>query len=282
VLALVLALTLVSIAGCLVDEDDTVEIKYRSTDSFHLLSDGDYYDYIVRGQITVGTTPPSSFEGTMSVTYSDALLPDPFNIGFSVTVLREETVLSLGGFTYTLTRYIDQDANGSIFIIATRAQGNSTLYRTKPTTSLNNIPEPVEILDSNDPMTAGIPLSGTTKIDYQYMPGCEATTPCATAVQRISNLLLDTTTYQGNADVTTNRGRFQAIRIDYTGRFTTITPTILFDIRGACDQNDAVFFSSDYIFPEVGVVFMEHSCTTFGGGGHNYTASLVNTNVSIP
>lgn len=271
------------------DEDDIAPIKNRSTDSFRLLNAGDFYDYIVNGQVTNGGTS-SFFQGTLSITYFTSTLTFPFgSTSIMPGVLREETELTMGGTTYNLTRFIQQDANGSIHVLATRDQNGTTLYRTKYRSTASNIPEPIQILDSNDPVSGGIPLSGTTDIDYEYMPNCEAASPCSIPVQRISNRHADdptmippTTTYQGDSDITTNLGRYNSIRIDYTGRFSTLISSILFDIRGACDIDYASFFSSDYIFPEVGVVFMEHSCTTFGGGGHNYTASLVNTNVAIP
>jgi len=286
---LIMLLAISSVAGCLVNEADVPEIKNRSTDSFRILSAGDFYDYIVDGQVT-NSSGTRFIPGTLSITYNTSTLTYPFGSTTVIPgVLREETELTLGGASYRLTRFIQQDANGSIYVLATRDQASPTLYRTKYRATAASIPEPVQILDSNDPISSGIPLSGTTDIDYEYMPNCEAASPCSIPIQRISNrhvddptLLPPTTTYQGNADVTTNVGRYQSIRIDYTGRFSTLISSILFDIRGACDKDYASFFSSDYIFPEVGVVYIEHSCTDVSGYGHHYTASLYNTNVPIP
>ena len=116
------------------------------------------------------------------------------------------------------------------------------------------------------------------------MAGCETvTTSCVGGIeQQINNISIQ---YQGNADITTFEGRFNALRVDYNGSFLggDAPPVpILFNLKGACDKDSASFTQSEYIFPEVGVIFFDSSCTPPGGGGFFYTASLSNTNVAIP
>lgn len=275
-----LAITLVSISGCLVDEDSVASIKYRSTDTLRTLTGGEFFDYVVYGQITTPQGISQTFEGSLNVTYTLDSLPNPLNIGGNVSVIREDSTLTLGASVYTLTRFLQQDFSGSILVLAVRTGGvGGTIYRTGENSILNN-PHAINILSSPVQSTPGLIM---TNVEYQYMQGCEApATTCAGVTQTIRDI---TITYQGDADVTTFDGRFQALRIDYDGLFlgplSPNTPT-LFDLRGACDENTAMFFGSTYVFPEVGIVFMDNSCTSIAGGGHRYTASLVNTNVTIP
>lgn len=279
ILRLFLALALVSIAGCLVDEDDTVEIKYRSTDTLRTLTGGEFFDYVVYGQTTSPTGITQSFEGTLNVTYLATTLQPPLNIGGPlIPVIQENTTLRLGASVFTLTRYLQQDVNGSISVLASSTTGiGGTIYRTGEDGNLSN-PHPITIRTSPVPSTGGL-----ANVDYQYMQGCESpATSCSAVVQDINDI---TIVYQGDADITTFDGRFQALRIDYNGLFlgpvSPVTPA-LFDLRGACDNDNATFFGSTYVFPEVGIVFIDNSCTSASGGGHRYTASLVNTNVAIP
>ena len=275
-----LAITLVSVSGCLVDEDDVASIKNRSTDTLRTLTGGEFFDYVVYGQNTTPTGASQTFEGSLNVTYTLDSLPNPLNTGGTVSVIREDSTLTLGASVYTLTRFLQQDFSGSILVLAVRTGGiGGTIYRTGENNILNN-PHAINIQSSPVQSTPGLIM---TNVEYQYMQGCEApSTTCTGVTQTIRDV---TITYQGDADVTTFEGRFQALRIDYDGLFlgplSPNTPT-LFDLRGACDENTAMFFGSTYVFPEVGIVFMDNSCTSIAGGGHRYTASLVNTNVTIP
>ena len=279
------AITL-SLSSCLVNEDDVPSIKNRTTNNFRILTGGEYYEYRVYGQITSNMGVTQSFEGTLRVEYFSDTIRLPFSLT-SVAALREETTLNLGGSVYNLTRFLQQDTTpgslteGKLDVMAVRvgSAATGTLYRTGENTQLNN-PHPIEILkspvpDENEP--------DAINISYQYMSNCESpNTSCTAAVQEINNILIR---YQGNADVTTFNGRYNTLRIDYDGQFlgpfSPSTPA-LFDIRGACDDDTAMFFGSTYVFPEVGVVFLENSCTAADSAGHHYTASLSSTNVPIP
>ena len=281
-LRLLFVLTIVTIAGCLVDEDSEETLIGRSTATLRTITGGEYFDYLVFGQITTSVgTFPQTFEGTLNVSYYVDTLPNPF-IGGTVPglVIREVSTLTLGATVYTLTRFLQQDLNGSIYVLAVRNGGaGSTIYRAGENNDLSN-PHAINIFPSPVLTTPGVTFNN---IDYQYLQGCESpATSCSSVVQTINDTSL---TYQGDAEINTFDGKFQALRIDYDGLFlgpmSPSTPA-LFDLRGACDNNNATFFGSTYVFPEVGVVFMENSCSIPGGGGHRYTASLVNTNVVIP
>jgi len=269
-------LAISSVAGCLVDEADVPEIKNRSTDTFRTLLGGEFYDYRVFGQVTTAMGTSSSFEGTLHVDYTLDSLANPLNVGGTVPVIREDSTLTLGATVYSLTRFLQQDLTGTIYVLAVRVGGiGGTLYRTGENTILNN-PHPISIL------TSPVPSSTSTlnNLEYQYMQNCESpNTSCSGVVQTIRD---NTISYQGDAVITTFDGRFNTLRIDYDGLFLGPSAPTLFDLRGACDYNTATFFGSTYVFPEVGVVFIDTSCTAVSGGGHRYTASLTNTNVPIP
>jgi hypothetical protein len=262
------------LGGCLVDESDSPTPKSRNgIVTFRTIAGGDFYEYIVQAQVTAtGGATPQYFSGTLNVTYTTDTLPGPLTVGGTLAVLREDSTLTLGATVYTLTRYIQQDGSGTLFVLAVRFSG--TLYRTGEDDVFTN-PHAIAIL------TSDIPLSGNvTNVDYQYMDNCESpNTSCSSVVQTINDSII---TYQGDANITTNEGVFEAIRIDYDGLFFGPSAPTLFDIRGACDEDTATFFGSTYIFPVVGIVFFDRSCTSFSGGGHSYTASLSNTNVPIP
>lgn len=273
------------LAGCLVDEDDVAPIKNRSTDNFRLIQDGDFYNYRVFVTFTPSGSPSNSVEGNLNVTYSSTTLPNPFLAGGNVpgTIFREYSVLTLGGTVYTVKRYIRQDTTtGALSVLAIR-DGSfdndvGTLFRIGQNSNLT-APIAVEILPSPVPSTDA---SDQFSFVYQYMAGCESGASCAAIEQQINNISIE---YQGNADITTFEGRFNALRVDYNGNFLggdSPPVPILFNLKGACDLDSASFTQSEFIFPEVGVVFIDNTCTPSGGGGFYYTASLSNTNVPIP
>ena len=273
VVSILILLATLFISGCLVDEDSPVRTIDRNTDILHTFSDGDFYEYFVDAQATTaGNT--QFFDGSLTVQYTVTTLPEPFATGGIISpVLQEDSTLMLGGAIYNLRRYLQQAPGGALSVLA--VQYNGTLYRAG-----NSIytPQAVEIIQSP------LPTEQTTvpTIAFDYMAGCESAAPSncnSTPAQSINKALV----YQGDAIARTLEGDFVAIRIDFSGSFTSGSAPALFDILGACDQDAATFFGAEYISPAVGVVRIENACIAAGGGsGHSYTARLSNTNVPIP
>ena len=290
-------IAVLSISGCLVDEDSTPTLKNRTTDDIRLLQNGDYFNYIVAGRFTpLGGGSPTLLEGTLNVTYTVESFPLPFTseAGAPIpggTIFREYSVLDLGpGNIYRVKRYIQQAPSGALSIVAARADitNNSptgTRYRVGQYDAVFNPnplsnPQPVEILASPVPSTNA---DNETNFRYQYMSGCETpAVDCNPILAQEINLI--SIEYQGNADVTTYDGRFNTLVVHYNGNFLgpSSPSPLLFNIMGACDSYQGSFTQSNYIFPEVGVVFIDTTCTPSGGGGYFYTASLSNTSVPIP
>ena len=274
VVSILILIVTLPLSGCLVDEDDPLRTIKLGTDlRFRILTGGEFYNYIVDAQMTTaGNT--TFLEGSLTVQYTLTTLPEPFNTsGLISPVLREDSVLTLGLFSYNLRRYLQQNSStGAISVLA--VESGSTLYRAG--NSITN-PQAIEIIES--PLTTTIATGPS--LSFDYMQGCETVTPsCSSVIAQSINKTLD---YQGVVNAGTLEGIFEAVRIDFSGSFTGGSAPTLFDMVGACDQNNATFFGAEYIYPQVGIIRIENACISAGGGsGHSYTARLSNTNVPLP
>ena len=275
----ILVAVLLPLGGCLVNEDsDTRTTIYRTTDVVRPIVNGDFYDYRIVGNITnSGGGGSSQFvTGTLTVEYNDDnSLPQPFGGAlYPDRVIREDTTLTLGGAVYTTKRYIQQNMDGSLQVLA--AKSGTELYRTGPADNDTGNLQPIVFL------TSPVPLTGDTNINFQYRQGCETLgdTTCASIITTIN----DTVVYRGNSTIDTDVGKFNSIVYESTGSISTTTPNIRLDFRGACSSSNATFYVQTYIFPEVGIVYYDYTCTAqdLSGLGYNFRAYLTNTNVPIP
>lgn len=264
-----------ALTGCLVEDAAPAKTIYRTTDEVRAIVSGDYFEYNVEGKNTTIDGYSQSFTGTLRIEYyTDSLIQPTWLGGGSISVIREETTLTIGT-SYTTTRYIQQNVDGSLQVVAANVGG--TLYRTGPEGGNNSTLEPIIFLESPVPQTDTFPLN------HQYLEGCESGTTCTQVVTTIA----ESVSYQGSGDVTTNKGKFNALRYDYSGVINpAINPfTALFDFRGACnsstDSNAANYYGYAYVFPEVGTVFIDQGCTA-STGSHDFRAYLTTTNVAIP
>ena len=112
------SIALLSLSGCLVEESDPPKIINRSTNDVKPIVTGDYYEYEVRGQITNTDGSFASITGTLRVDYFTDSIYLPFGSSTQISVIREETVLNLGGSSYFTTRYIEQNPDGSLQVLA--------------------------------------------------------------------------------------------------------------------------------------------------------------------
>lgn len=275
--SLLVAMSLVG--GCLVSEGDTPPTIPRNSNDLRSIVSGDFFLYDVTGQITNVDGSSRTVTGTLKVEYTaEPSLPEPFGVtGFIPNVFLEVTTLTLGSTQYTTNRYIQQNVDGSLQVIAARQNGE--YYRT----SLDDI---TNTLDPIVYLTSPVPSTGDDNIDFRYMRGCEATTNCdpGGGQPAIAMTVSESVTYSGGEVIDTNVGRFNSLRLDFSGSITPNYDNLLFDFRGACSSRGASYEGQAYVFPEVGVVFYDYLCTANDGSGnsHNFRVRLTQTNVTIP
>ena len=275
VFSITIAILFLVLSGCLVKESDPPKVIYRSTAVVKPIVNGDYYEYEVNGQITNTNGSYQPITGTLTVTYYTDSITLPFSTTL-ISVIREETVLNLGA-PFTTTRYIQQNGDGSLQVLA--ADFGGVRYRTGPKDGLANDLQSILYLPSP------IPSSGTGNLEFQYLQGCE-TIGASACNPGVVMKFDETLTYYGDAVIQTLAGRFNALRYDFSGS-TIPVPLFggaLFDFRTACSTTKASYLGSVFIFPEVGIVSYDYSCQSLDGSGtgHNFFIDLRSTNVTIP
>ncbi|MGD8569973.1 MAG: hypothetical protein PVJ39_17940 [Gammaproteobacteria bacterium] len=270
--SLLVAMSLVG--GCLVSEGDTPPTINRTTNDVRTIVSGDFYLYDITGQITNIDGTSRTVTGTLKVEYTADTLPEPFSqSGFIPDIFLEVTTLTLGSTSYTTNRYIQQNSNGSLQVLAATSGGE--LFRTSSddvTTTLNPIVY----------MASPVPVTGDDSIDFRYMRGCETTSN--NCDQGVAMTVAESVTYSGDAVIDTNVGRFNTLRLDFSGSITANFDNLLFDFRGACTTRGASYEGQAFVFPEVGIVFYDYLCTSADASGisHNFRVRLSQTNVPIP
>jgi hypothetical protein len=274
-----LFVVMLMLGGCLVDDNadppPLIERDPVDGDTFIQLESGYFMNYdIVRGQVTLaGGSTQSLNGGSLSVEWTVANIPAPFDDDPDISVLRETTTLRIG-VEYVSIRYITQDPDGTIKVVAYPHPNVNSYYRVSPTDDSSNIQE-VPIMPSP------VPSTGTDDLNLHIFEDC--TRPqCGSKILNI----FESREYRGDNDTQTNSGRFQTLRINFNNG--TLTPTLagitpIFDIRAACDPERSTFFGYYDVFPEVGIVYFENSCTSnTDQSGFSFSASLRSTNIPIP
>jgi len=268
------AVTLI-LSGCLVSEDKDLKtlINRNNNDTLHTLQSGDFMEYSLSGQLTIGNDT-QFVEGTLTTTWENASIPSPLGNTTQISVLKEITTLTLGNSTtYEALRYIKQQADGTLDVHAFDGRNLNEYYRVGPPGEALNDVDKISILYSD------IKNTGSDDINYKIAEECETGPSCARKVHDV----LEHVEYQGDVIVQTDVGRFNTLRLDYNGSFNATTSiATLFDIRGACEYSKATFNGSYYVFPQVGIVQITQNCNDGSAGGHNFTAVLTNTNITIP
>jgi hypothetical protein len=266
-----LFVVMLMLGGCLVDSGDSRQTINRTNNDLVTITNGIFYQYDVRGQITNDSGSSQFITGTLRVEYYADTLSEPFGSAGSIpNILREETTLNLGT-TKTTTRYFQQNTDGSLVLLA--ANPSAELFRTSSDDDPGTV-NPVTFL------TSPVALTGDTNINFNYMRGCEATATCT----GIAATVVESVTYSGDAIIDTRVGKFNAIRHDFSGSITTSLSNALFDFRWACSTGSASFSGQTYIFPEVGVVLYDYLCDATDGvsSDYSFTVELTQTNVPIP
>ncbi|NOZ53406.1 MAG: hypothetical protein GXP08_09760 [Gammaproteobacteria bacterium] len=266
---------LLLLSGCLVSDDEELKTLIdRDNNTLHTIKAGDFMEYRVAGQVTIAANNPQFVTGTLTITWENTQIPRPFGDTPPIDVLKEITTLTLGSTSYETLRYIKQQTDGTIDLYAFDGANPDEYYRVGPDNeNLGNI-APVSILHSD------VKTTGTENINYKIAEDCKTGLSCTNKIMSITNNV----TYQGDAEIQTDVGKFNTLRLDYDGSlipsFTNIAT--IFDIRSACDESNAKFGGNLYIFPQVGIVRIDQRCNNLAGGGHDYTAVLTNTNIAIP
>ena len=266
--------------GCLVESSDPLPIKERSTDTLRQIIGNEFLQYRVRGQVTLPTGgAPVFVNGTMRIEYSSTSIQSPevpLGIDQPIPVIREETTLSFDetSSTFTSVRFLDQDPDGTIHVVA---YPGSEIYWTAEEGANLSVISPIKLIDSP------VPSSGENPISFEVRSGCNTGGSCTESLVRIQELQK----FQGDSVIATIAGRFNVLRVDSAnGLLTPLIPgdiLEIFDIRAACDPKSSSFFGTQLIFPEVGLVYFENSCTSNQAGvGHSFSAELESTSIPIP
>jgi len=264
-------LLIAPLTGCLVKEDKASKVIGRSTDSVRQFVNGDIFQYQIYGQktnIADPSNPYLSVSGTLTIQYANVFLIDPgTGSNYPFNVLQEDTELAMNGVATTTTRYLKQDSStGALSVMAAKPASSTIRYASTTGTTTN--PQPVELLPSP------VPLTGNFDINYRYFLDCNPT--C-----NEDAIMRDNITYNGNYEIATNVGHFNSIRYDFSSSTKPVS-TGIFDIRGACGTTNTDYNGAAYIFPEVGVVFMDFQCFPTSGDSFTIRANLSSTNVPIP
>lgn len=270
----------VLLSGCLVQKDKKPAKTYQSsTNTLHTYVSGNVITY----DLTKYSDPPEF--GTLEVKWEQAaLLQDPFSTTTSYSVLKETTSIYSNGNTSpdeSTVRYIEQGSTGSLFLRAihdiTSQLPTDNYWLSDQATVPSGTLDRVEILHS--PFTLGDSL----QIDFDVMEGCSGSS-CLQSLGHFSNHLdtADTAVVSG-----TRYGTFSnAYLVSYQGLVTTTAfPLPFFDFVDICHTTGSastLHSGSFYIFPEVGVIKIENSCTSGTNQVVNYTATLRNTNIPLP
>jgi hypothetical protein len=258
-----------------VDSGDSRQTINRTTDTLLDITNGMYYQYDVRGQISNNDGSSSFVTGTLRIEYYSASLNEAFNTGIPIpNIIREDTTLTLGGTPlHFTTRYFQQQPDGSLNVYAANTLGER--FRTSSDDVASTV-NPITLLASP------VALTGDRTINYYYMRGCETTSNNCDG--GIAANISETVTYSGDAVIDTRVGKFNAIRHDFSGSLTSSLDNTVFDFRWACSTGSANFSGQAYIFPEVGVVFYDYLCDATDGvsSDYSFTVELTQTSESIP
>lgn len=276
----------VLLSGCLVENSDPIPVKGRTDDTLRTILSGERLVYELTGQRSINNVP-TPITGTMTVEWTNDIIPDPHNSSVDISVIREQTVADFDdGLSTTTIRYLTQDANGSIFVHAYRQKNNlvyTGIYVTDPAqTSVSY--SPIEMVKS--PITA---MDST--LSYRLFQSCgnAATCPLSSSLRQITEGI----EFLDDVPVTTNAGKsYQSFYFTYTGSFLedNSTPFIEpFDFRTSCAAIPSTnsITGEYYYYPEVGLIKFLSSCegvdpTSGNTLGHRITGVLLSASFPLP
>jgi len=263
----------VLVSGCLVNDKKSSKTITRSTDYLRTITGNEYFQYSITGQHnnSLGGAP-QSISGTLTVKYTKGNLLVPFSSVY-INAIQEESTLATNIANQTVVRWLQQDAaTGALSVSAIEL--NSKNYYVGQSNVLAS-------LDNVQFLPSPIPLSGNNSVDFKYFDGCDLP---ATSCNTVVAIMTEDTTFKGNTDIQTNVGLFSALKYDFAASTLSATIPGPFDIRGACSSGNGDYSGTSYIFPEVGPVLMDYTCTSADGSGviDTLRLNLTSTNVNIP
>lgn len=268
------------LSGCLVENKDPPPLIDRTTDNLRLIQPGDRIVYAITGTRT-NNFVPTSVAGQMTVEWFEDFIEDPHNAPNTISVLREETVLTFNqGGGNTFIRYITQDqTTGSISVHAYYNKQDLVYVGAFGPTPYTY--EPIEVVSSPIQMV-------NSAFSYRVLDCVPGNAQCEVPSLRA---LTEAVEYISEYDITTTGGRrYNTLYFTYTGRPPEgVSPSLPapLDYRMTCHPDALEFDGEYYYFPEVGLVEFFSSCTGFDSisgvsVGHRLRGSLLNTNFAIP
>jgi hypothetical protein len=268
----------VAFAGVAQKQDDPPGFHYRTTNALRTINDGDYLEYNVTGQVANNIGQLSIVTGLMRVEWFDDQLAEPLSGVSTIPVLREVTTLTLDqeATTYTSVRYLQQQPNG-LKVLA--FSGVPDLLWA----GSDSAPDDGAALMGFTSMPSPVPTSAERLYTFPIWEGCQDAPVCASKLMTFNDFRV----FVSDAPIMTDLGGFSSIYIGYSsGGFSPDVSTMpaLVDIRGYCDSTSAHFDGAMFVFPQIGVVYWENSCTALDGSGYSstLTGSLSATNIDIP
>ncbi len=284
-----------TLTACLVQHDTVKSYTISLPAKWPVFKDGHYIEFLYDIYLADGL--PQKTTGLVKWTWEQSYQLEPFT-GTTITPIFRFSVLErLGDGEKKSVQYVTQDTDGNMFLHATEGIGSTlnavrqnSYWATPETTLIKPMqPSPLQLLWSPiDTGTSNIigeeKATGTT---YLVGPCDSATCPTAVTIT-MEQLRINKNDLTGAAieDVETPLGKFQAYRLDYTGKFlidasvTVVPPN--FDYRMSCwtpgVSGLVTFNGSIWIYPSIGPVQLENSCI-FGGHGTYYSARASKTNL---
>jgi hypothetical protein len=288
-----LLLAILGNSGCLVDTgSDLVDPKPITQKHLRIYKNGDEIHYDVRIDILKGTIVTK----WVDVPFEDNLDAKPLEPGFQPfpePILKETTTFEYDGSTeqINVVRYISQNTDensptyGAITVHAFNSQSGPPLFDyVHDAPSLSGDPVPTVVMPSPLLNDSGQPITDQDfPISFYVLPCNSGANTCQTANQSyIDNLLL---TQMIKENLETTLDYFETIKVPFTsGNITdqdVLEPNIRLDIKGWCgDVNDQniTFSGSEWIYPAIGIVRYEITCT--GSTTNSFQANVTSVNFS--
>ncbi len=278
-----------TLSACLVNHDNATTWQ-RTTDNLRIYQPGDYLNYELSGYDVSGASA-SPITGSMQIkyaTHAPLQKPAPLN-GESVNAMQESTVLSisLGGspiINHTVARYIVQDNLGNVTLHAfdNPNQNTNTYFWVTGDSPNTSTSEPTPVVITPSPYVV-------QNSSYRFnISDCNTTQTCTPEFE----YMMETQKILRTEDKVANVGKFSAFRVEFDNSTVTKTgspsdPFINVDFREFCNSLSSTstvttsFSGNMWVFPEVGVIKYEMSCTS-GSRTIQLNASLSGTNIPLP
>jgi hypothetical protein len=294
-LLLCITLVLISLVGCLVDQDNVPQVFIIDTNNLnlHTYQSGDWITYEVSGNDQATDAP---IRGQLAINWSsNPPILKPLGETDRIDVLKETSVLSINTgpdeFNNGMVRYVSQESTdssklGTYYVHAyDDVAVDKYFWLSSKQVPINYGEFEAETVPSIiSPLATSIVANAYT---YWALQGCDGSSQCnSVAVAQIGQQY--TVGSIENAD--TSLGRFEAYRINFSDSGTnTNSAGLLLDIRHFCAARNSVdIFTINssgkfWVHPEVGIIKYDFFCLNLTNNETTkFIASISGTNITLP